>query len=108
MSEAHPAGVDVSALPTFGAPKCQCVKRHNPTPFEDEGHHIIPVGAPFGGDPNGEKVWLCPTAHSSVHAAIRLLLKARQTGGVADVRHISPYARRLARRAIAHLDENPS
>lgn len=106
MSVSHPAGVQVEALPVGPTgPRCQCVRRHVPAPFEDEAHHVVPVGQPFGGDPKGELVYLCPTAHSSVHAAIRLRLRARERGTAADLTHVSRYARGLAARAIDHLDK---
>lgn len=104
MTQAHPPGVDVAALPANGNPKCACVKTHSPVPYEDEGHHIIPTGQPFGGDPDGELVWLCPTTHSAVHGAIRMLLKAWRSGADApDLRHVGRYARELAHRAMDHL-----
>ena len=106
VSVAHPAGISVEALPVGSTgPRCGCVSRHVPAPFEDEAHHVIPVGQPFGGDPKGELVYLCPTAHSAVHAAIRLLLRARERNVAADLTHVSRYARRLADRAIEHLDK---
>lgn len=109
MTEAHPTGIHVQALPVGSdGPRCACVRRHTPVPFEDEGHHVIPVGQPFGGDPKGELVYLCPTTHSAVHGAIRRMLFARQRDIPADLTHVSRYARQLAARAIAHLDKEPT
>jgi hypothetical protein len=109
MTQAHPAGVQVAALPVGPAgPRCQCVKRHVPQPAEEEVHHIVPVGAPFHGpDVADNRTPLCPTQHSSVHFLIRIYLKARAEGrelAGAEVAHFNPLARRLARRAIDWLD----
>lgn len=105
MSVAHPAGIDVAArLVGHDGPLCQCVTRHRPRPNEEEIHHIIPQGQPFHGpDVAANKITLCPTTHSSVHALIRLLLKAKTTGirpTKAQLVHYSPYIRQLADRAM--------
>jgi len=76
-------------------------------PAEEEIHHVIPRGAPFGGpDTDDNKLPLCPTSHSSVHALLRACLKARKTGHLdpASVAHYSPYVRKLAREALDALD----
>lgn len=108
MTVAHPPGVQVAALPVGAdGPRCRCVKRHRPMPAEEEIHHIVPTGAPFGGpDVPDNLVPLCPTSHSSVHALIRAYLKARKTGHLdpASIAHYSPYVRVLVRRALDALD----
>jgi hypothetical protein len=76
-------------------------------PAEEEIHHIVPRGAPFHGpDVEDNRVPLCPTSHSSVHALLRAYLKARKTGKLAplEVAHYSPYVRHLARLALDALD----
>ena len=108
MTQAHPAGVQVAALPVGeDGPQCVCVRRHRPMPAEEEIHHVIPRGAPFGGpDTDDNKVVICPSQHSSVHFLIRVYLKARKQGRTArpaEVAHFSPYTRRLARLALDAL-----
>jgi HNH endonuclease len=77
-------------------------------PAEEEIHHIVPQGAPFGGpDTDANKVPLCPSQHSNVHFLIRVYLKARKEGRSArpeEIAHFSPFTRRLARVALDHLD----
>ena len=109
MSQAHPPGVQVAALPVGpDGPRCRCVKRHVPQPAKEEIHHIVPTGAPFHGpDVADNRVPLCPSQHSSVHFLIRIHLKARAEGRVpapAKVAHFNPLARRLARVALDALN----
>jgi len=109
MSQAHPPGVQVAALPVGpDGPRCRCVKRHVPMPTEEEIHHIVPTGAPFHGpDTEANRTPLCPTQHSSVHMLIRIYLKARAQGRTptpAEVAHFAPSTRRLARVALDALD----
>lgn len=109
MTEAHPTGVQVAALPVGPeGPRCACVRRHVPQPAEEEIHHVVPRGAPFGGPDIPENTLpLCPTQHSSVHRLLRIYLKARDQGRSptpAEVARFAPYTRRLARRALDWLD----
>lgn len=108
MTLAHPPGVQVAALPVGeSGPRCQCVRRHRPMPAEEEIHHIVPTGAPFHGpDVPDNTVPVCPTTHSSIHALLRVYLKARRTGKLDPnaTAHYSPYVRRLVRVALDHLD----
>lgn len=107
MTAAHPAGVDVAMRPVGPTgPSCQCVAKHRPQPREEEIHHIVPQGAPFGGpDVASNRVPLCPTTHSNVHMLIRLQLKARKAGTTAGkvVNRYSPFVRDLADRAMDAL-----
>jgi hypothetical protein len=117
MTLAHPPGVDVTSLPTNGKPACQCVRWHRPVPAEDEIHHIVPRGAPFHGpDIEPNRVELCPTTHSAVHACIRVHLKAHKGDRVPSAAELRPYTRYvklLAQRAMdalgpqADIDLNP-
>jgi len=52
---------------------CGCAVFHRPAPLELHAHHIHPIY--LGGDPRGETVWLCPTAHTNVHELLRLMIR---------------------------------
>ena len=106
VTEAHPPGVDVSMRLTHGHVTCGCVRWHRPVPVEEEGHHPVPTGAPFHGDPKQALIWLCPTCHVNVHSAIRVHLKALRANRVPTVAELRPYSkfvRRLAEQAMAAL-----
>ena len=107
MTQAHPPGVQVAALPVGpDGPRCRCVKRHVPQPAEEEGHHPVPRGKPFEGDPGQELLWLCPTGHGSIHLLIRIYLRAREQNRSptsAEVAHFSPFTRKWARVAMDAL-----
>lgn len=49
---------------------CACVVTHAPMPAELHLHHIVPLYAGGGENPENE-VWLCPTSHVNVHELIR-------------------------------------
>jgi hypothetical protein len=107
MTTAHPPGVDVTTRPTNGRVMCRCITWHRPVPAEEEIHHIVPRGAPFHGpDIVSNRLPLCPTAHSAVHMAIRVWLKARKQDReptTADLRVFTRYTRSLAKQAMDAL-----
>jgi hypothetical protein len=107
VSEAHPAGVEVVTLPTHGKTKCTCVRWHRPVVAEDEGHHPIPTGEPFGGDKHQALLFLCPTAHSAVHMCIRVHLKARSQGRTPTRLELAPFNRFTKRLAKLAMDALP-
>lgn len=57
--------------------RCRCVARHRPEPLELHRHHVHPLGM-GGRDEPGNVVWLCPTAHTSVHEVLATMLRAAQ------------------------------
>lgn len=105
---------DPDAFPTERVPVgvegtwCPCVKDHNPEPQEDEWHHLVPLGRPFGGaDVKENRRRVCGTQHGSVHVLLRLHLAARQRGvpGFAAAKpRFSQFTWRLALVAIHALD----
>lgn len=106
MTLAHPPGVDVVMRPIFGRTHCTCVRWHRPVPAEDEGHHLVPTGAPFHGDQRQALVWLCPTTHSAVHACIRVHLHVRtedREPTAVELRPFTRYVRKLAQTAMDAL-----
>lgn len=106
MTQAHPPGVDVATRLTGGHVLCQCVRWHRPVPAEEESHHVVPIGEPFHGPANGERVLLCPTTHSAVHACIRVHLHARtqdREPTAAELRPFTRYVKALAQRAMDAL-----
>jgi hypothetical protein len=103
MTEAFPTErVPVGVEGTW----CPCVKDHNPNPVEDEWHHLVPLGRPFGGvDTPANRRRVCGTAHGSVHVLLRLTLAVRERGiPVNRAIHFSPFTRRLASVALHALD----
>jgi hypothetical protein len=99
-----PRAVPVDAEGTW----CPCVGDHNPNPVEDEIHHLVPLGRPFGGaDVPANRRRLCGTAHGSVHVLLRLILNARTRDVPVEryrLAHFSSFTRRLASVAIHALD----
>lgn len=87
---------------------CPCVGEHNPDPAEDEMHHLVPLGRPFGGaDVPGNRRRLCGTQHGTVHVLLRLILHHRALGQPVPrdrIVHFSPFSRRLAGVAVRALD----
>ena len=85
---------------------CLCVSEHRPAPLEYEWHHVWPIGlggpATPAGQPGGNGVWLCPTAHTNVHEIMRPMMRLGPLtwGEVekASERTVSRYAYRLALR----------
>jgi hypothetical protein len=81
------------------ADPCEVHADHNPQPWDVEVHHVWPTGM---GGPNvpANRVALCPTGHTNVHALLRLAFKA---GGV----HLVPWPTRrrfhVEERALARL-----
>jgi hypothetical protein len=104
VAERSPVTVPVGVEGTW----CPCVKDHNPNPVEDEWHHLVPLGRPFGGaDVAANRRRLCGTQHGSVHVLLRLTLAARERGvpvNRAQMAHFSSFTRRLAGVAIHALD----
>lgn len=58
--------------------RCLCVAEHRPYPLELESHHILPLSL-GGPDEAGNRVWVCPTTHTSTHELMRLMFKAGRT-----------------------------
>lgn len=54
---------------------CLCVAEHRPAPLDGEFHHVWPLGM-GGPDVEENLTFLCPTAHTNVHAILRLHVKA--------------------------------
>ncbi len=79
---------------------CRCVAEHRPPVLEYERHHVLPIY--LGGDPDGEKVWVCPSTHANCHELLRLMLSGGRTltdfelQAIED-RPVSRYAAVLAR-----------
>lgn len=78
---------------------CVCVAEHRPPYLELERHHVLPLY--LGGSEDGETAWLCPTAHTSVHELLRMMLRAGQPLTYrqcqdAQPRPVSRYAHTLA------------
>lgn len=101
MSDPAPRAVLNDAEGTW----CPCVGDHNPNPAEDEVHHLVPLGWPFGGaDVKGNRRRLCGTGHGSVHVLLRLQLAAADAGVPRDrLVHFSAFTRRLAAVAMHAL-----
>jgi hypothetical protein len=107
VTQAHPPGVDVAARPTNGRTECPCLTWHRPPPPEDVGHHPVPTGAPFHGDPKQPLLWICPTTHSGINACIRVHLRARKLHRQPTKLELAPFTKfmkRLALVAMAALD----
>lgn len=58
-----------------GGAVCECRADHRPAPLDGEWHHIWPLGM-GGPDVVSNRVFLCPTAHTNVHAILRLMVGA--------------------------------
>lgn len=55
---------------------CLCVVDHRPDPLELNRHHILPLAA-GGGDEPENVVWICPSAHTNVHEILREIVRRR-------------------------------
>ncbi len=89
---------------------CRCVASHRPPPLELHVHHILPIYL-GGPDVPSNRVTICPTAHSSVHEILRLMLKADRALTEtelenAEPRPVSRYAGVLARRGFLEFKEH--
>ncbi len=78
-----------------GEVDCLCVGDHSPKPLDIEVHHIWPIGQ-GGPDVRGNRIPLCPTAHSSVHWLLREYKRHNGTPPWDDRRRLNPYLRYLA------------
>lgn len=80
------------------APACTVHGEHRPRPWDVEVHHVWPLGM-GGPDTPRNRVPICPTGHTNVHALLR---HAARAGGVDEVpwdvrRRFHPGERALAR-----------
>lgn len=84
---------------------CACVTTHRPDSVVLEHHHVWPQE--FGGPTVAENlVWICATAHNSVHAYLRRFIHAGQMLSPAPLRvalaaagyptYVNPYTWQLA------------
>lgn len=56
---------------------CLCQSDHRPAVIEPQSHHLWPV---YLGGPavRATMLWLCPTAHTTVHRCLRAMVKAER------------------------------
>lgn len=83
-----------------GDVRCACVASHAPEPADVEVHHCVPLS--WGGpDVAANRVPLCSTSHSNVHALLRAYQKAGGLPAWEVRRRFSPFTRALAARGWA-------
>ena len=82
---ADPSGATPTAL---AGDQCAVHRFHRPPVRETERHHIQPLSM-GGPDTPANIVKICPTGHSSVHVAIRDLVRLRVPKGTREERRLA-------------------
>jgi hypothetical protein len=64
---------------------CRCTTEHSPVNVQMEHHHIWP--AELGGPSEPEnRVWICATAHNTVHVYLRVFLEGARVLPITGLR----------------------
>jgi hypothetical protein len=86
---------------------CAAHRSHTPHIAKPQTHHVVPTS--WGGPNVSEnRVTLCPTGHTNVHALLDLYVKASGAPAWDAVRHFGPGERVLAERAWQEYLADPA